>query len=125
MTDLDPSNTRFPGPTRVLNPNGISIGSAIFSGLTSVTDRQANHATRWVMLDSDYLVYRILLKSIVTVRTVAILNFINHQYYLYIGCTNFSSSLCRYTSVKVRRVTITFGASGRYYGRPYVAIIDD
>jgi len=35
-----PSNTWFPGPTRVLNPNGISIGAAIFAGLTSVTDRQ-------------------------------------------------------------------------------------
>ena len=35
-----PSNIWFPGPTRVLNPNGISIASAIFAGLTSVTDRQ-------------------------------------------------------------------------------------
>jgi len=34
-----PSNTWFPGPTRVLNPNSISIGSAIFAALTSVTDR--------------------------------------------------------------------------------------
>ena len=33
------SNTWFPGPTQVLNPNGISIGSAVFAGLTSVTDR--------------------------------------------------------------------------------------
>jgi len=33
-----PSNTWFPGPTQVLNPNGISIGSAVFAGLTSVTD---------------------------------------------------------------------------------------
>ena len=37
-----PSNTRFPGPTRVLNPNGISIGLAVFAGLTSVTDRQTD-----------------------------------------------------------------------------------
>jgi len=35
-----PSNTWFLGPTRVLNPNGISIGAAVFAGLTSVTDRQ-------------------------------------------------------------------------------------
>jgi len=34
-----PSNTWFPRPTRVLNPNGISIGSAVFAGLTGVTDR--------------------------------------------------------------------------------------
>jgi len=36
------SNTWFPGPTRVLNPNNISIGSAVFPTLTSVTDRQTN-----------------------------------------------------------------------------------
>jgi len=35
-----PSNTWFLGPTRVLNPKGISIGSAVFAGVTSVTDRQ-------------------------------------------------------------------------------------
>jgi len=45
------SNTGFPGPTRVLNPNGISIGSAVFAGLTSVTDRPTDHATRWVTVD--------------------------------------------------------------------------
>ena len=41
MGDLDPSSkTRFFGPTRVLNPNGISIGSAVFAELITVTDRQ-------------------------------------------------------------------------------------
>jgi len=35
-----PSNTWFPRPTQVLNTNGISIGSAVFAGLTSVTERQ-------------------------------------------------------------------------------------
>jgi len=35
-----PSNTRFLGLTRVLKPNGILIGLAVFAGLTSVTDRQ-------------------------------------------------------------------------------------
>jgi len=39
------SNTWFPGPTRVLNPNGISIGSAVVAGLTSVTDRQTDRQT--------------------------------------------------------------------------------
>jgi len=34
-----PSNTWFPGPTQVLNPNGSSIGAAVFAWLTS-TDRQ-------------------------------------------------------------------------------------
>jgi len=36
-----PSNTWFPGPTRVLNRNGISIGSAFLQGsLVWQTDRQ-------------------------------------------------------------------------------------
>jgi len=47
--DLDPSNTRFLGPTHVLNPNGILIGSDILAGITTVidrqTDRQTDHAT--------------------------------------------------------------------------------
>jgi len=34
-----PSITWFLWPTHVLNPNGISIGSAVFAGLTTVTDR--------------------------------------------------------------------------------------
>jgi len=46
-----PSNT---WPTRVLNPNGISISSAVFAGLTSVTDRptdrQTDHVTRSVTI---------------------------------------------------------------------------
>ena len=45
MGDLDPCNTWFLGPTRVLNPNGISIGAAVFAGLTSVTVRQTKGQT--------------------------------------------------------------------------------
>jgi len=37
-----PSNTWFLGPIQVLNPNGISIDSEVFAGLTTVTDRQTN-----------------------------------------------------------------------------------
>jgi len=45
-----PSNTWFPGPTtRVLNPNGISIGSAVFAGLTSVTDRRTDRQIIYVL----------------------------------------------------------------------------
>jgi len=40
-----PSNTWFLGSTEVLNPNGSSIGAAVFAGLTSVTDRQADRRT--------------------------------------------------------------------------------
>jgi len=42
-----PSNTWFPGPTRVLNQNGISIGSAVLAGLTSVTDRPTADRPRY------------------------------------------------------------------------------
>ena len=40
-----PCNAWFLGPTRVLNPNGISIGASIFEGITSVTDRQTDRQT--------------------------------------------------------------------------------
>jgi len=46
-----PSDTWFVSPTQVHNPNGISIGSAVFAGLTSVTDQ----ATRSVTIDSIYV----------------------------------------------------------------------
>jgi len=52
--DLGPSNICFLGPTRVHNPNGISICSAVFAGLTGVTerstDRPTDHATRSVTI---------------------------------------------------------------------------
>jgi len=34
-----PPNTCFLGPTKVQIPNGITIGSAVFAGFTTVTDR--------------------------------------------------------------------------------------
>ena len=37
-----PSNSWFLGPIQAHNPNGISIGSAVFAGLTTVTDRQTD-----------------------------------------------------------------------------------
>jgi len=37
-----PHLTRFLGPILDHNPNGISIGSAVFAELTSVTDRHTN-----------------------------------------------------------------------------------
>jgi len=40
-----PINIWFLGPTQVLNPNSISIGSAVFVGLTSVTDRPTDRQT--------------------------------------------------------------------------------
>jgi len=39
------SNTWFLWPTQVHNPNGISIGSFVFAGLTSVTDRPTDRQT--------------------------------------------------------------------------------
>jgi len=50
-----PSNTWFPGPTQVLNPNGSSIGAAVFAGITSVTDRPTDHATRSVRIGRIYV----------------------------------------------------------------------
>ena len=50
-----PSNTWFSGPTRVHNSNGISIGEAICVGLTSVTDRPTDHATRLVTIGRIYV----------------------------------------------------------------------
>ena len=41
-----PFNTWFPWPNRVLNPNGILIGSAVFAWLISVTDRQTTLPSR-------------------------------------------------------------------------------
>jgi len=39
------NNTWFLGSTRVHNPKNISIGSAVFVGLTIVTDRQTDRQT--------------------------------------------------------------------------------
>jgi len=55
-----PSNTWFPGPTQVLNPNGISISSAIFARLLvwwtdRPTDRSTDHATRLITIDRIYI----------------------------------------------------------------------
>jgi len=56
-----PSNTWFLGPTRVHNPNGISIGLAIFAGLIIVayrlTNRPTDHTTLSVTTDSIYIMY--------------------------------------------------------------------
>ena len=53
-----PSNTWFPGPTRVLNPNGIS-SVVVITQLTNVairpTDRTTDHATRSVTIDRTYV----------------------------------------------------------------------
>ena len=40
-----PSNTLFLGPTRVLSPNGISIGSVVLAGFTTVTNIQTDRQT--------------------------------------------------------------------------------
>jgi len=45
-----PHLTRFLGPLRPHNPNGISIGSAVFARLTSVTDRQTDQESKQTTL---------------------------------------------------------------------------
>ena len=42
-------------PPRVHNPNGISIGSAIFARLTTMTHRQTDHATHSVTIGHIYV----------------------------------------------------------------------
>ena len=50
-----PSNTWFLQPTRVHKPKDISIGSAVFAGLTIVTDRQTDHVPPSVTIGHIYL----------------------------------------------------------------------
>jgi len=50
-----PCNMWFLGPTLAHNPNGIMISLAVFAGLTSVTDRQTDHATRSVTIGCIYV----------------------------------------------------------------------
>jgi len=49
------SKTQFLGSNRVHNPNGISIGSAIFAGLTSVTDQPTDRPRYSVYNNMPYL----------------------------------------------------------------------
>jgi len=49
-----PCNTRFLESTRVLNPNGVAIVSAVFALLT-YCDRQTDPATRSVAIGRVYL----------------------------------------------------------------------
>jgi len=42
-----PSNACFFEPIRVSNPNSITIGSAVFSGLTNVTNSPTDRQTDW------------------------------------------------------------------------------
>jgi len=41
-----PSNTWSLGPSQVLNPDRITIGSAVVAEFTSVTDRQSDRQTK-------------------------------------------------------------------------------
>jgi len=53
------TNTWFLRPTQILNPNHISIGSAVFARQARYcdrqTDRQTDHATRSVTIDHIYV----------------------------------------------------------------------
>jgi len=51
-----PSNTWFLESAWVLNPNGISIGSAGSAGLATVTDQQTLNATRSATIGRTYIV---------------------------------------------------------------------
>jgi len=66
--------TWFLGPTRVLNLNDTSIGSAVFAGLTTVTDRQtADRQTdipRWSVTTGCVYVRSSLLRCGLTIRLI-------------------------------------------------------
>jgi len=75
-------NTWFIGPTRVRNANGNLIVSAVFAGLTSVTDRQSDRQTDrqtdrpryWVrcgVIMRNYVGYGKGIKSFHVVRTIS------------------------------------------------------
>ena len=49
--NVNPHLTRFFVSIRTQNPNDISIGSAVFAGLISMTDRPTDHATQSVAID--------------------------------------------------------------------------
>ena len=49
-----PSNTWFLAATGVHNPNGISISSAVFGQITTVSDRQRDHTTLSVTIGRMY-----------------------------------------------------------------------
>ena len=51
-----PCNTRFLGRIRIHNPNGISIASAVFAGLTAVTDRPTDGQTN---RPTDHAIYSV------------------------------------------------------------------
>ena len=61
-----PSNTWFPGPTRVLNPNGISIGSAVFVWLTSDFSNFTSHRPYYCYRPSG-VVRRLVCRSVTLV----------------------------------------------------------
>jgi len=52
------SGSWFPGPTQVLNPNGISISLAVFARLKCVTDRQTDRPRYSVGNNRPYVVAR-------------------------------------------------------------------
>jgi len=52
--DLDPFNTCFLGSTRVHDPNGISIGSAVFAQITSVCGRSCRGITFYHKIASSH-----------------------------------------------------------------------
>jgi len=64
-----PSNTWLPGPTRVLNPDGISIGWAVSAGLTSVTHRQTDRQTTLLSLFGHIYVRSTAMQLIITTTT--------------------------------------------------------
>jgi len=56
MGDLDPHlihGSLGPLESSTVNPDGISIGAAVFAGLTSVTDRQTDRQTTYYSVGNN------------------------------------------------------------------------
>ena len=86
-----PSNTWFPGPSWVLNPNSISISAAVVAGLTSVTDRQTDHATRSVTIGRIY-VHSTAMRPKNCIWIIILLNSVNilvkYSFLFFVKCLN-------------------------------------
>jgi len=81
-----PSNTWFLGLTRVLNPNGISIGLTVFPGLITVTDRQTDRPRYSVGNNTQHIhvVLRcglIIIMSTFAYRKIKVLKCANRLYF--------------------------------------------
>ena len=88
-----PSNTWFLGPTRVHNPNSISMASAVFVGLTIVMDRLTDHTTLSVTIIVHVYVHSTAMRPKIMVTCDKGLNQLGHQQSHSVSCQRTISSV--------------------------------